>query len=91
MHFLEFPSDLLHGENKLRLVVYDFQSLKPTVELGVWQPETILSKPRFAEFRCLRDRPLGADYGMDCCLATTDRDGKSENRECLEILLLGPI
>ena len=44
LHILEFPSDLPPGEYDLRLVVYDFETLKPTVELGVWEPESTLAR-----------------------------------------------
>ncbi len=49
LHFLEFPSDLLPGEYDLRLVVYDFETLKPTVELGVWEVEKTLARLRVGE------------------------------------------
>ena len=44
LHRLEFPADLPPGDYELRLVVYDVESLKPTVELGVWEPEAVLAK-----------------------------------------------
>ena len=40
---LQLPADLLPGEYELRLVVYDSETLQPTVELGVWEPELILA------------------------------------------------
>ena len=40
---MEIPPDLEPGEYELRLVVYDYESLKPTVELGVWKPEAVLA------------------------------------------------
>lgn len=43
---LEFPDSLLPGEYELRLVVYNFDTLVPTVEIGVWQPEKILARLR---------------------------------------------
>ena len=49
--FLEFPSDLPPGEYELRLVVYDFETLKPTVELGVWEPETTLTRLQLGELK----------------------------------------
>lgn len=49
LHFLEFPSELSSGQYELRLVVYDFESLKPTVELGVWEPETTISRLQIGE------------------------------------------
>ena len=42
---LDFPADLQPGEYELRLVVYDAETLKPTVELGVWEAETIAGAP----------------------------------------------
>lgn len=51
LHFLEVPSDLPPGDYSLRLVVYDFETLKPIVELGVWEPETVLATLRVAEDR----------------------------------------
>lgn len=44
LHFLEFPSELSAGEYELRLVVYDFESHKPTVEIGIWEAETTISR-----------------------------------------------
>ena len=49
IHLLEFPSELPPGEYELRLVVYDFETLKPTVELGVWEPETTLTRLQLGE------------------------------------------
>ena len=46
---LDFPADLLAGEYELRLVVYDSETLKPTVELGVWEPEFVLAHLRLAD------------------------------------------
>lgn len=43
LYHMEIPSDLEPGEYELRLVVYDYESLKPTVELGVWKPEAVLA------------------------------------------------
>ena len=34
-HLLEFPPNLPSDDYELRLVVYDFETLQPTVELGV--------------------------------------------------------
>ena len=51
LHLLEFPTDLPPGEYELRLVVYDFETLKPTVEIGVWEPETVLARLRMSEVR----------------------------------------
>ena len=46
---LDLPADLQPGEYELRLVVYDTATLKPTVELGVWEAETTLTRLRLAE------------------------------------------
>ena len=48
---LEIPGDLLPGEYELRLVVYDAETLKPTVELGVWEPERTLARLQVGEVR----------------------------------------
>ena len=49
LHLLDLPDDLPPGEYEMRLVVYDFATLKPTVELDVWEPETVLARLRFEE------------------------------------------
>ena len=46
LYFLILPADLPRGDYELRLVVYDIETLKPTVELGVWKPETVLAQLR---------------------------------------------
>ena len=46
---LHLPADLQPGEYELRLIVYDVKTLKPTVELGVWEPEATLARLRLAE------------------------------------------
>jgi len=46
---LELPADLPSGEYELRLVVYDFETQQPTVELGVWEPETTIARLHFSE------------------------------------------
>lgn len=51
LHFLEFPSELPSGDYELRLIVYDFETLKPTVELGVWEPETVLTSLQLSNVR----------------------------------------
>ena len=43
LYHMEIPPDLEPGKYELRLVVYDYESLKPTVELGVWKPEAVLA------------------------------------------------
>lgn len=49
LHLLDFPADLPPGEYELRIVVYDTESLKPTVELGVWEPETTIARLQISE------------------------------------------
>lgn len=49
LHFLAFPSDLPPGEYELRMVVYDFESQKPTVEIGVWEVEKTLTRMKVGE------------------------------------------
>ena len=46
---LEFPGDLPTGAYELRLVIYDSKTLKPTVELGVWEPELTLALLRLTK------------------------------------------
>jgi len=43
LYHMEVPPDLKPGEYELRLIVYDYESLKPTVELGVWEPEVVIA------------------------------------------------
>ena len=50
LHLLEFPPELPPGEYELRLVVYDFETQKPTVELGVWEAEKTLARLKVGEF-----------------------------------------
>ena len=49
LFFLVFPADLPAGEYELRIVVYDVDTLKPTVELGVWEAEKVLARLRLQE------------------------------------------
>ena len=49
LHLLEIPAELQPGEFELRLVVYDFETQQPTVELGVWEPEYVLARLRLEE------------------------------------------
>ena len=51
LQFLEIPTDLSPGEYELRLVVYEFESLKPTVELGVWEAERVLTSLQLSDGR----------------------------------------
>lgn len=46
LHLIEFPTDLPSGDYELRLVVYIKETLDPTVEMGVWKPETVLAHLR---------------------------------------------
>ena len=46
---LDFPPDIPAGDYELRMVVYNFETQVPTVELGVWEPETTLARLRLAE------------------------------------------
>ena len=48
---LDFPGDLLPGEYELRLIVYDTETLTPTVEIDVWEPELVLARLRLGENR----------------------------------------
>jgi len=48
---LQLPAGLLAGEYELRLVVYDTETLQPTVEMSNWQPEVTLARLRWAEGR----------------------------------------
>ena len=47
-HF-EFPADLRAGDYELRQIVYNIESLIPTVQIGVWEPELTLARLRVAE------------------------------------------
>ncbi|MXX26752.1 MAG: hypothetical protein F4Z82_15060 [Caldilineaceae bacterium SB0668_bin_21] len=49
LHLIELPADLPSGYYEMRIVVYDIESLKPTVELGVWEPETTIAHLHFGE------------------------------------------
>ena len=49
LHLIELPADLPPGEYEVRLVVYDTETLKPTVELGVWEPETTIARLQIGE------------------------------------------
>ena len=41
---LEIPNELAAGEYELRMVVYDLETSTPTVEVNVWEPETVLGR-----------------------------------------------
>ncbi len=49
LHLLSFPADLPPGAYELRMVVYDTESLKPTVELGVWEAEKTIAHLEFSQ------------------------------------------
>ena len=49
LSLLSFPAYLLPGEYELRLVVYNFETQAPTVQVGVWEPELVLARLRLAE------------------------------------------
>ena len=46
---LSFPPELPAGEFELRMVVYDFETQVPTVEIGVWEPEITLARLQLVE------------------------------------------
>ena len=48
LFYLYLPADFQPGEYELRMVVYDFETHEPTVELGVWEPELALTQLRVA-------------------------------------------
>ena len=48
---LEFPDDLLPGEYELRLIVYNIETLTPTVEIDVWEPELVLARLHWGELQ----------------------------------------
>ena len=48
---LDFPDDLPPSEYELRLVVYNFDTQVPTVEIGVWKPEVTLARLLLAEVK----------------------------------------
>ena len=43
LYHMEIPTNLEPGEYELRMIVYDYETLAPTVELGVWKPEAVLA------------------------------------------------
>jgi len=48
---LAFPAELPADEYELRMVVYDFETQVPTVEIGVWEPEMTLAQLRLKSVR----------------------------------------
>ncbi len=51
LQFLECPSDVPPLEYEMRLVVYDFETLKPSVDLGGWEPELVFTRLQVSETR----------------------------------------
>ncbi len=49
LSLFDFSEDLAAGGYELRLVVYNFETLAPTVEIGVWAPEVTLAQLRLTE------------------------------------------
>ena len=50
LFWLDIPGNLPPGEYELRLVVYNFETQTPTVQIGVWVPELTLARLRVADF-----------------------------------------
>ena len=48
LHLLDIPTELPPGDYELRMVVYNFETQRPTVQEGVWEPETTLARLRLA-------------------------------------------
>ena len=46
---LSLPTELHAGEYELRLIVYNTETLTPTVEIDVWEPEFVLARLRLEE------------------------------------------
>lgn len=46
LYQLEVPDEAVPGEYELRVVVYDLATSVPTVEVGIWEPETVLGRMR---------------------------------------------
>ena len=44
---LDFPANLSPGVYELRLVVYNIETLTPTVEIDVWEPDVLLARLRW--------------------------------------------
>ena len=49
LFFLDMPPDLPPGSYELRLTVYNAETLTPTVEIDVWEPELVLARLRLTE------------------------------------------
>lgn len=48
---LDFPAELPSGEYELRLIVYDTETLTPTVETDVWEPEKVIARLHLTELQ----------------------------------------
>ncbi|MXX24465.1 MAG: SH3 domain-containing protein [Caldilineaceae bacterium SB0668_bin_21] len=46
---LGIPADLPPGVYELRLIVYNIETLTPTVEIEVWEPDVLLARMRWGE------------------------------------------
>ncbi len=46
---LDLPADLPTGEYELQLIVYNTETLTPTVEIDVWKPELLVARLRLQE------------------------------------------
>ena len=44
LFYIDIPADFQSGSYELRLVVYNFETQIPTVEIDVWQPEVTLAR-----------------------------------------------
>ena len=51
LHIIDFPAEFLPGEYEIRLVVYDSETLKPTAQMDVWEPEITLARLRLMDVR----------------------------------------
>lgn len=51
LHYLDFPADLGPGEYEMKLIVYSTETLIPTVEIGVWEPDLLLAQLHLDESR----------------------------------------
>ena len=49
LYRISVPPDKPAGDYELRLVVYNTESLVPTVQVGVWEPELTLAVVRIEE------------------------------------------
>ena len=89
LDLIQFPADLPAGEYELRMVVYDFETLVPTVEIGVWEPEVTLARLRLAETSVMGGTSppqIQPSVGYFC----TDKTGSGlwESRICLKKRIL---